>query len=304
MSEKTETIKESMNSTKNGVKNKDSLKEFKNDLSGIGHTSPESTQGRIANFITANKFLILGVMFIGLSAMLWLFTVPEWVYVTIIGLLITGIVSYIPIKKATQKLIQDNRIPVMVIPNTLDAYIDMKVPRDMIETVRQEQNVTPYEVAVLEEEDGEEVWKTGYVFSKFEIKSQEGEQVINAEANWQGSKSNFEVVQKEKNVEIMRQTIEPDAKKWQHLKMAKPLYAMQMARVIVNMYAQKFEGVTHDQNITKQFNDILNIDRIEEAVENANEEDVQNNIKEGFEDIDIEDEQLEKMADMVNGGDE
>lgn len=202
-------------------------------------------------------------------------TIPDWIYPIVIGLLVGGIVSIPAAKYVVELFIKDRRKPIAVIdPDNLNDLELYYVPQERLNDI---------EFIKGEPEQIQTQKGPGFSVEKFVTEQINGKEKMFAKGSWEGEKSGLELKRDYKNIEGMRETLKPLARKGFGYEVMWPHIIQEMQNDIANMFVEQFEGlaVYKGKELRERLEDIEN----KFAPDNIMEEVDENDISEGKDEV-------------------
>lgn len=192
-------------------------------------------------------------------------TIPEWVFVVATGIIAGIVIGFIPAKVIVDKLIRDNRKPVLEInKNDMETVALWLVPESRITDIEMKNG----EKVQIETEKG-----IGYQIEQLFKVEENGKQKLIAEGTWEGEKSSLEVKRDYANIESQKKHLLPFAMRGFAYDIMFPHIIREIQASVGTQMAEVFEGVAvfEGEDINKEIDDIIEkydsdniIDQLEE----------------------------------------
>jgi hypothetical protein len=218
------------------------LIELKKDVNNVSDTvkNDKGNAKRTLKY-TIKKRRVEIALTIGIGIVIWFafgpdnFTIPDSVYVVLIGMGLGAIFGYPIAKRIAEMFVVDNRVPIFATKpeDTTDLAI-YRVPNERI-----------VEMPVVGGEKKE--WTTiqgiGYEVERLEIEESEGKQHITAKAAWIGEKTGMQLKKKEAEIKGMRESLTPLAKKGMAYEVMFPSIIYELQSEAANMLTEEFQNI-------------------------------------------------------------
>lgn len=281
MSEKEDTEK-----SEKYAEMQDSLSELKEDVDNIQQTfkTDKGNFGNVVKFYLQKYATYLVLISLGGLGALVFFditpVIPEWVIILIVGIIIGGLLFWMPANWLVNKFVKDERVPIVEDdPSDMNDFGLLWVPREKVKDIQ-----VSGEMHDLQTKKGR-----GYEVNTIgTVTGENGKTEIVAQGSWLGEKSSLEIKRKESAIDSMREDMAPLVekalayeKKWPHI-------GHKITRAVMNDFTREFEDATMPGN-TSVYQEVEGIMDNAEPSENSESEQME--------------EMLEQIATNMKNGD-
>lgn len=220
----------------------ESLSELKEDVDNIQQTF-KTDKGNFTNVLKyylskyATYFILVGLG--GLGALVFFDitpVIPEWLIILVIGVILGGLLFWMPANWLVDKFVKDERVPIVEDdPTDMNDFGLLWIPREKVKDIQ-----VSGEMHDLQTKKGR-----GYEVNNIgTVTGDNGKTEIIAQGSWLGESSALKIKRAENEIHSMREDMAPLVemaleyeKKWPHI-------GHKITRAVMNDFTREFEDVT------------------------------------------------------------
>lgn len=253
------------------------LIDLKKDVKDVNNTVKEDKGNakRTIRYVVKKRRIEIAIS-IAIGIVLWFvlgpkdITIPESVYVVLVGMALGAAVGYPFAKKIAEMFVTDNRTPIFATkPDDLTDLAVYRVP---------DEKVAKMKVVGGDKKQWTTIEGTGYEVEYLDISENEGKQHIVAKACWIGEKSGLEIKKDEGKIKAMRESLKPLAKKGMAYEVMFPSIIYELQSEAASMLTEEFEeiAVHNGRKMKQRIEDRMNDFHPDNIAEKAESEDMTN----------------------------